>query len=97
MVFNRSNTGIVSLNPARGIDVCPRFSVLRCPVWVVALRKAVPPSKESYQMSKFQKSNSKAEKVRVPNPTLQRNIIYGITQSCLRYVPFMYFSNCVFK
>jgi hypothetical protein len=26
--FHRSKTGIASLNPARGMDVCPRFSVL---------------------------------------------------------------------
>jgi hypothetical protein len=32
------------------MDVCPRFSVLCCPV--EALRRADPPSKESYQMSK---------------------------------------------
>jgi hypothetical protein len=31
-VFDRSNTGIVVSNPARGMDVCPRFSVLCCPV-----------------------------------------------------------------
>jgi hypothetical protein len=31
-VFNRWNTGIVGSNPARGMDVCPRFSVLCCPV-----------------------------------------------------------------
>jgi hypothetical protein len=34
------------------MDVCPRFSVLCCPVYVEALLRAVPPSKESYQMSK---------------------------------------------
>jgi hypothetical protein len=27
-VFNLSNTGIMDSNPARGMDVCPRFSVL---------------------------------------------------------------------
>jgi hypothetical protein len=31
-VFDRSNTGIAISNPARGRDVCPRFSVLCCPV-----------------------------------------------------------------
>jgi hypothetical protein len=31
-VFVHSNTGTVGSNHARGIDVCPRFSVLRCPV-----------------------------------------------------------------
>jgi hypothetical protein len=31
-VFKRSNTRIVGSNSSRGIDVCPRFSVLCCPV-----------------------------------------------------------------
>jgi hypothetical protein len=31
-VFDRSNTEIVGSNPAQGMDVCPRFSVLCCPV-----------------------------------------------------------------
>jgi hypothetical protein len=31
-VFGRSKTGIVGSNPTRGMDVCPRFSVLCCPV-----------------------------------------------------------------
>jgi hypothetical protein len=31
-IFGRSNTGIVGSNSARGMDVCPRFSVLCCPV-----------------------------------------------------------------
>jgi len=31
-VFDHSNTGIMGLNSARGLDVCPRFSVLCCPV-----------------------------------------------------------------
>jgi hypothetical protein len=50
--FDRSNTGMAGSNPAPGMDVCPRFSVLCSPVWVEALRLADPPSKESYQMSK---------------------------------------------
>jgi hypothetical protein len=33
------------------MDVCPLFSVLCCPVYVEDLRRAHPPSKESYQMS----------------------------------------------
>jgi hypothetical protein len=31
-VFDRSSTGIADSSPARGMDVCPRFSVLCCPV-----------------------------------------------------------------
>jgi hypothetical protein len=31
-VFGRSNIGIASSNPARGMDVCLCFSVLCCPV-----------------------------------------------------------------
>jgi hypothetical protein len=34
------------------MDVCPRFCVLFCPVQVVAIRRAAPPSKESSQISK---------------------------------------------
>jgi hypothetical protein len=30
-VFGRSNIEIVGSNPARGMDVCPRFSMLCCP------------------------------------------------------------------
>jgi hypothetical protein len=33
------------------MDVCPRFSVLCCPVYVEALSWADPLSKESYQLS----------------------------------------------
>jgi hypothetical protein len=42
IIFNRTNTGIVGSNLARGIDVCPRFSALCCLVQVVALRRADP-------------------------------------------------------
>jgi hypothetical protein len=48
-VFGRSNIGIAGSNPSSGMDVCPRVSVLCCPVSVEALRRADPPSKESYQ------------------------------------------------
>jgi hypothetical protein len=30
--LDRSDTGIVGSNPAQGMDVCPRLSVLCCPV-----------------------------------------------------------------
>jgi hypothetical protein len=29
-VFDRSNSGIMGSNPPRGMDLCPRFSVLCC-------------------------------------------------------------------
>jgi hypothetical protein len=51
-VFNRSNTGNVGSSSARGMNVCPHFSMLCCPVKVVTLRRADPQSKESYPMSK---------------------------------------------
>jgi hypothetical protein len=35
------------------MDVCPRVSVLYCPVSVEALRWADPPAKESYQMALY--------------------------------------------
>jgi len=50
-VFCRSNIGIAGTNPARGMGVCLRLSVLCCPVSVEALRWTDPPTKESYQMS----------------------------------------------
>jgi hypothetical protein len=35
------------------MDVCLRVSVLCCPVSVEALRRADPPSKESFKMSLY--------------------------------------------
>jgi hypothetical protein len=35
------------------MDVCPRVSVLCCPVSAEALRRADLPAKESYQMSLY--------------------------------------------
>jgi hypothetical protein len=52
-VYDRLNIGIAVSNPVWGMDVCPRVSVLCCPVSVEALRRADPPSKESYQMSLY--------------------------------------------
>jgi hypothetical protein len=51
-VFDRSNTGVVGSNPTRGTDVCPRFSLLCCPVQVEALRRADPPSKDPIKCPK---------------------------------------------
>jgi hypothetical protein len=45
---DRSNIGIAGSNPAWGMDLCPRVSVS-----VEALRRAHPPSKESYHMSLY--------------------------------------------
>jgi hypothetical protein len=52
-VYDRLNIGIGGSNPASGMDVCPRVSVLCCPVSVEALRQTDPPAKESYQMSLY--------------------------------------------
>jgi hypothetical protein len=52
-VYDRLNIGIAGSNPAWGRDVCPRVSVLCCPVSVETLRRADPPAKESYQMSLY--------------------------------------------
>jgi hypothetical protein len=49
-VYERANIGIAGTNPARGMDVSPRFSVLCCPLSVETLRWTDPPTKESYQM-----------------------------------------------
>jgi len=38
MVLDRSNTGIVGSNPARGMHVCPGFRVIRCPLKLEASR-----------------------------------------------------------
>jgi hypothetical protein len=51
MLSTARKLGSGGSNPARGMDVYPRFSVLCCPVSVEALRRADPPSKESCQMS----------------------------------------------
>jgi hypothetical protein len=48
-VFALSNTGIMGSNQNSGKDVC--VFVLSC-VQVVALRRADPPSKESYRLCK---------------------------------------------
>jgi hypothetical protein len=50
--LGRFDTGIVGLNPAQGMDVCPRLSVSCCPVQVGALRRADHSSKESYHVKK---------------------------------------------
>jgi hypothetical protein len=56
-VFSLSNAGVVGSNPTRGMDVCVR---LFC-VQIAALRRADPPSKESYRLCVGLR-NSKAAK-----------------------------------
>jgi hypothetical protein len=57
-VYDRSNIGIAGSNLASGMDVCPRVSVLCCPLSVEALRRAGTPSKESYQNVSIRRSRS---------------------------------------
>jgi hypothetical protein len=57
-VYDRLNIGIAGSNPASGMDVCPRVSVVCCPVSVEALRRADPPSKGSYQNVSICRSGS---------------------------------------
>jgi hypothetical protein len=52
-VYEHLNIGITGSNHAWSMDVCPRVSVLCCPVSVEALHQADPPAKESYQMSLY--------------------------------------------
>jgi hypothetical protein len=57
-VYDHSNIGITGSNPAWGMDVCLRVSVLCCPVSVEALRWADLLSKESYQNVSICRSRS---------------------------------------
>jgi hypothetical protein len=49
LILSRSDTRIVGVNPARGMDICPRFSLLCWHVYVDASWWADPLSKESYR------------------------------------------------
>jgi hypothetical protein len=52
-VFSRSNAGIVDSNPTQGMNigiVCVYSVFMLSSVLVAALRRADPPSKESYQL-----------------------------------------------
>jgi hypothetical protein len=50
-VFARSDVGIVGSNPNQGMDVCVRLFCVCVVLYVVAaLRRADPPSKESYRL-----------------------------------------------
>jgi hypothetical protein len=63
--LGRLVAGIVGSNLAKGVDVCPRLSVLCCPVYVEALRRADHSSKVSYHMSKQFKKPPICEAARV--------------------------------
>jgi hypothetical protein len=52
-IYDSLNIGITGSNPAWGMNVCPHISALFCPVSVESLSRAVPPAKESYQMSLY--------------------------------------------
>jgi hypothetical protein len=62
-------------------------SVCMCLVWIEALRRPDPPSKESYQPTDYKNHNfiinSGWEQARVPNPSRQKkiNVVYDVT-SC---------------
>jgi hypothetical protein len=63
-VFDRSNGGIVGLSPTWVMDVCVRLFCVWAVLYVqvAALRRADPPSKESYRLCKSTR-NWKASKV----------------------------------
>jgi hypothetical protein len=68
-VYDRSNIGIAVSNPASGMDVRPRVSVLCCPVSVEALRRANTPSKDSYQNVSMCRSRSPEAEAKGPRRT----------------------------
>jgi hypothetical protein len=61
-VFARSNAGIMGLNLTQGMDVCVCFYSLFVLsfVEVAALRRAVPPSKESYHLRTNEETEEEA-------------------------------------
>jgi hypothetical protein len=63
-VFARSNTAIMGSNLTRDMYVCLR---LCCPVQVAALRRAHPPSKESYRLSIRLKNEAKRSVSQIPS------------------------------
>jgi hypothetical protein len=61
-VFALSNTGIVGSNSTRDMDVCVRLFCVYAVLQAAALRRADPPSKESYR-SRRRSRNWKSAKV----------------------------------
>jgi hypothetical protein len=68
MVLDRSNTGIMSSNSARGLDACPRFPLSCCPAYVV---EPIPrPGSRTKTLNGFiiSEVNCEWEQARGPNP-----------------------------
>jgi hypothetical protein len=60
MFLDRSNTGIVDSNPARGMDVCPRFPVLEACNGLMLIQEVLVPEVncDSKHSCNIQGSNS---------------------------------------
>jgi hypothetical protein len=67
------NTGILGLNPTRGLDIYVRLFCVVC-VLVAALQWADPPSKESYPLCIAEKT-AKAQQWAVEPLIISNNII----------------------
>jgi len=70
MALDHSNAGIMGSYPTQGMNVCPHFSVLCCPVQVRALYWASSPSNSPAKYLKefiLPEVNSESKQVRGPN------------------------------
>jgi hypothetical protein len=83
-VFYRSNSEIVSYNLTRDMAVISMFSCLWCTAYVEALRRADPPSRESYQMSSNKIQNPAKRKAleRIGLSYPRTRILYFISDIC---------------